>query len=359
MNNLDSLRLDKAILETKLSKIVRNFDFNSGSLFNGAMFIDPGFISKNEKVYPINLPIKRTGFWVPERLMFILSAKDLYGLPSFGKNTGESNPVSKGMRKFCEVYKNSDQSDFEEYGREVLLEGLKSRVFSMVPDSDKFGIYSLLEENDVFMELVGKKGLKQVGLFLRSYGRLPYPNEDLKNPKIMRLFREKLNVPIGVSFDLPEGLGKITVVSITNRIIERQSIYLDERNFQIFSNRPNDWAHNISFKDVIKCIESGMNESLLTHISRLDPKGFSGKMIKVFNDVFEKNFPGTYKINYHVNDFEGIKILRISADQRPSGPVKFYAKGFMPFLLATGRFPNLKEIKTMKNEKSMNMERSF
>lgn len=123
--------------------------------------------------------------------MSILSFRDLLDIPGKDYAVPENNPISDGISKFCEAFKEVHQEDFEQFGKDVLLEGLKSNQYSMTFDSDPFRLY-LLQKDKVFRTDLGKKGLRLTYNFLKSYGRLPFPEERLDKPDTVVLFKEKL-----------------------------------------------------------------------------------------------------------------------------------------------------------------------
>lgn len=350
-------------IKDKLSILLKEMELSSELLFNGSLVINNKNRGRQKSgIYEIKLIEQNNAFLIPEIVMPILSAKDLIDMPGNNYAFAETNPISLGVLNFCKVFKNSDAKDFEEYGREVLLEGLKSCAFSMDSRADPFGIYNFMRENEVFRDDLGFTNLKQTGEFFRTYGRLPYPNESLQSPKSLCLFKEKINVPIGVYFKIGEKQatllkGKENHKNVDSIIVvynhERESyVHIDAQNFLSFGCHAQNWISNISIKDVRRCIESGLPEDFLTMISRLDPEGFSGSRIKLFADVFNKEFSRFKNINKFV-DIKGVEALKM---EKKSSPDKYYAKGFIPFLLSTGRFPTLKEFKKFY-EKNMEPER--
>jgi hypothetical protein len=94
----------------------------------------------------------------------------------------------------------------------------------------------------------------------------------------------------------------------------------------------------VSIADIPNCILSGIQEHLLTAFAEIDPEVLSEKKVKIFGDVLDK----TYKLeSIQVKRVPEKKIMRLVCGKVPD---QFYAKGFMPFLLATGRFPTMQEI---------------
>jgi len=190
-------------MDKKLSDLVSKLRLSTGSLFGGSMIVKSGFLKEGDPVFEIRLPDKNNSFLIPKRAMSILLAKDLFNLPGSNYMEAIENPVTRGIATFCVRYNGTDQKEFEEFGREVLLEGLKCNKFSMSSISDPFGLYILLRHDQIFRDDRGPNGLQKTGLFLRKYGRLPFPEEKLEQPKSLCLFKEKITVPIGTWINIP------------------------------------------------------------------------------------------------------------------------------------------------------------
>ena len=336
-------------IDKKLSDLVSKLRLSTGSLFGGSMIVKSGFLKEGDPVFEIRLPDKNNSFLIPKRAMSILLAKDLFNLPGSNYIEAIENPVTRGIATFCNTYKNTDQKEFEEFGREVLLEGLKCNKFSMSSISDPFGLYILLRHDQIFRDDRGPNGLQKTGLFLRKYGRLPFPKEHLEQSQSLCLFKEKLTVPVGSLIDLPgQQQGKFLVCggARNNLPIHERIYYMNngiksscQQQYQNFnSGKKTNWIHKVSIIDVPDCILSGIQESLLTALAEIDPEVLSGKKAKIFGEILDK----TYKLeSVQIKKVPGKKIIRLVCGKIPD---QFYAKGFMPFLLATGRFPTMQEI---------------
>lgn len=155
------------------------------------MIVKSGFLKEGDPVFEIRLPDKNNSFLIPKRAMSILLAKDLFNLPGSNYMEAIENPVTRGIATFCVRYNGTDQKEFEEFGREVLLEGLKCNKFSMSSIFDPFGLYVLLKNDQVFRDDRGPNGLQKTGLFLRKYGRLPFPEEKNWNNQKVFVYSKK------------------------------------------------------------------------------------------------------------------------------------------------------------------------
>jgi len=334
-------------MDKKLSDLVSKLRLSTGSLFGDSMIVKSGFLKEGDSVFEIRLPDKNNSFLISKRAMSILLAKDLFNLPGSNYMEAIENPVTRGIATFCNTYKNTDQKEFEEFGREVLLEGLKCNEFSMSLISDPFGLYILIRGDQIFRDDLGPNGLQKTGLFLRKYGRLPFPEEKLEQPNSLCLFKEKMTVPIGSWINIPgRQQWKLLVCGgILNNFPIHERIYFMKNDikapwkYQTFSSEEKtNWIHKISIADVSNCILSGIQENLLTTLAEIDPEVLSGKKIKIFGEILDK----TYKHeSIQIKRIPGKKIMRLVCGKVPD---QFYAKGFMPFLLATGRFPTMQEI---------------
>lgn len=328
----------------KLSDLVQKLQLETGSLFGGAMTVKRGFMKEGSPVFEIRLPYKNSHFLIPKRAMEVFLAKDLFELPGSNYNISIENPVTRGVAIFCSTYENASQKDFEEYGREVLLEGLKCSKFSMASISDPMCLYVLLKQSQVFRDDLGQEGLKQVCLFLRKYGRLPYPNENLEKPESFCLFKERIEVPIGTWVKIPGcHEEKILVVGgKQNNIPIKEKIYFAPawKTQNIDSKTKTNWIHKVSIMDVKNCITAGVSEKLLTFLAAVEPDIFSGIKMKFFADILKKTYmskPGEIDIKF-IKKNKTIEFIFEDFSRQ------FYAKGFMPFLLATGRFPTREEL---------------
>ncbi len=330
-------------LDDKLSTIVNELPFKTGMPFGGAIIIKTGF-GLPDKLCEIRIPGKNNGIFVPKRAMSILSARDLYDLPGRNFMDPELNPVSRGIRTFCESFKDANQKDFEEYGREVLLEGLQNSKFSMSTESDTFNKYNFLWEDEIFRKDLGPTGLKQIGLFLRSYGRLPYPDENPKTPKSLRLFKEKIEVVIGSPIEIPGQQSEKLLVPpslVQKHIINAEKIYsISTQEYQYFDqSKRQSWIFNVSVKDAPGCIHSGLSKEALCAIASYDNTVLSGRNINVFVSTLKKAFVSVSLVEVEYD--KKIDALKFKTNNLPD---RHYAKGLMPFLLTTGRFPTVQEI---------------
>ena len=329
-------------MDDKLSTIVNQMPFETGMPF-GNMIVKHGF-GRSKDLYEIRISGKNNGLLIPELAMSILSARDLFELPGKNFMKPELNPVSIGILTFCETFKDADKKDLEEYGREVLLEGLQSSKFSMSENPDVFKKYNLLFREEIFRNNLGPKGLKRIGVFFRSYGRLPYPDERLDKPKTIRLFKEQIEFVIGAPISIPGEESKKLLVNsdpikssfYTDRIFfvnSRQSKFFDPEDKQ-------SWIFKVSIKDAPGCICSGLTTQLLSVLASYDNSVLSGRNINIFEETLKKHFvliPYINKIVYKKN----IDALKIKTNESTD---RYYAKGFIPFMLATGRFPTMNEL---------------
>lgn len=345
---------DMSELDEKLMKLVNKLPLRTGMLFGGSIIVKSGVVPQKD-LYKIELPDKNNRFLIPERALSILSGRDLYELPGEYFSEPDLNPLSNAIRKFCEVFKTADQKDFEEYGREVLLEGIEG--YRIGPDSDIFDKYNILWQDELFRTDLGQTGLKQTGEFLRSYGRLPYPNEDLKNPKSLCLFKEKMEVVIGSLITIPGRESEKLIVSSTfaqkNRVVEDKIYFVNSQKYQYFEpGKKQSWIFNVSVKDVPGCISSGLNKETLSALASFDSNVLSGRNINVFMECLKKIFVVS-PLHVQVRYDKKIEALKFKYN---NFPCRYYAKGFMPFLLATGRFPTAEEIRNHKTIKKDNSE---
>jgi len=213
-----------SLFDEKLINVI-NKSFSSQVFLNGSVSVvkRPAEIS-----YAIQINEKNNCFLVPERLLSILSFKDLTNIPGRDYPYPDTNPISEGMAKFCKAFEKVDQRDFEQFGKEVLLEGLKSNHYSMVFGSDPFRLY-LLEKHKVFKPNLDQNGLRLTYEFLKSYGRLPFPEENIDKPDTVVLFKEKVEVPVGIMFQIPGAAPSekilVTINSVNKTFFQAQRYF--------------------------------------------------------------------------------------------------------------------------------------
>jgi len=330
-----------SLLDEKLINVIDQSSPAAENFFDGSIIVEKWSINSS---YTIQVNEKNNGFLLPERAMSILSFRDLLDIPGKDYAVPENNPISDGISKFCEAFKEVHQEDFEQFGKDVLLEGLKSNQYSMTFDSDPFRLY-LLQKDKVFRTDLGKKGLRLTYNFLKSYGRLPFPEERLDKPDTVVLFKEKIEVPVGVLFQIPGAAPSEKILVTINPVNKTfftspQIFYMDNRysaNFNV--QDPRNWIFNVSIKDVPACILSKLSNNLLSILASVDKEIFCGKNLKIFSDAFKKKYPvESTVLIIKMNDR---KTIRFSVKGLPDTG---YKKGMIPFILATGRLPEIREI---------------
>lgn len=343
-----------SLLDEKLINVI-NKSFSSQIFLNGSVSV----VKRPAKLsYAIQINEKNNCFLVPERLLSILSFKDLTNIPGRDYPYPDTNPISEGMAKFCEAFEKVDQRDFEQFGKEVLLEGLKSSHYSMVFESDPFRLY-LPEKHKVFKPNLDQNGLRLTYKFLKSYGRLPFPEENIDKPDTVVLFKEKIEVPVGIMFQIPCAAPSekiLVTINAVNKIFfsSPKIFYMDHKHSADFNIQdPRNWIFNVSVKNVPECIMSKLSNKFLSTLASVDKEIFCGKNLKIFSDAFKKKYPvESTVLIIKMNDR---KTIRFSVKGLPDTG---YKNGMIPFILATGRLPEIREILDYDKTNACSLEQS-
>lgn len=256
----------------------------------------------------------------------------------------------------AKAYQKASNQDWKKFGTDFFDQA----VSETLKDENDFGIRfdyvkeiygGMLESKKPFLH--PQHSMKDQLAFKKKYGRFMYPEENLKIPKTITLFKEEIKIVVGSLFVLPGTEQKLLICKNEERL--RASIPSRRGNFRYWDtrscNKPiqETFLKQIPVNMAFKYLDFDME--IFDSFFKIEENFKNDNKFSVFYDFCVKHNISTAKVEYltvknknpeekgvaRLFEFKNVPVIIL---RNPVNHRYWYKNGDISYILATGTLPN-------------------